>query len=215
LGISGNVYTIPLVGVIIEMVFSGVVKLVWDPLDAMFWQSTRGFRISPMQRMAASMQVPETSGWFSVQETITINAPLEHVWSVLMDIERYGEWNTFVPSMKSSFQVGALLTMQVQMRKNLQVKSVETITAIEPNRLLAWKTRSPEWFLRGERFQVLTAIDAETTQYWTREGFTGILAPLLKIMLGKDLQRGFQAVAQNLKARAEQLHPVSPSEKSN
>ena len=149
------------------------------------------------------MEKIETPGSFSVQAAITINAPLVHVWSVLVDLERYREWNTFVPSMQSSFQVGSILTMQVQMRKGVQVKSVETITAIEPQHLLAWKTRSPAWLLRGERFQVLTAIDSGKTQYWTREAFTGILAPLLQILLARDLQRGFDAVAQNLKARAE------------
>ncbi len=149
------------------------------------------------------MEKIETPGWFSVQAAITINAPLAHVWSVLVDLERYREWNTFVPSMQSSFQVGSILTMQVQMRKGFQVKSIETITAIEPQHLLAWKTRSPAWLLRGERFQVLTAIDSGKTQYWTREAFTGILAPLLQILLARDLQRGFDAIAQNLKARAE------------
>ena len=152
------------------------------------------------------MDIPETEGWFAVQATATIDAPLDCVWSVLVDLEHYHEWNTFVPVMRSSFQVGSLLTMQVHMNKRLQVKSVETITAIEPLRLLAWKTRSPGWLLQGERFQTLTAIDANTTQYWTREAFTGLLAPLLKIMLGRALQRGFDAVADGLKARAEAIH---------
>ncbi|HLG64693.1 MAG TPA: SRPBCC domain-containing protein [Ktedonosporobacter sp.] len=152
------------------------------------------------------MHISDTTGWFAVQATITINAPLDCVWSVLIDLERYHEWNTFVPVMHSSFQVGELLTMYVRMNKRLQVKSIETITAIEPMRLLAWKTRSPGWLLRGERFQTLTPIDANTTQYWTREAFTGLLAPALKITLGKDLQRGFNAVAENLKARAEALN---------
>ena len=101
------------------------------------------------------------------------------------------------------FQVGSLLTMRVRLRKWLYVKSVETITAIAPQYLLAWKTRSPDWFLQGERFQVLTMIDTNTTQYWTRESFGGIFAPALKILLARDLQHGFDAVAQNLKARIE------------
>lgn len=151
------------------------------------------------------MHISDTTGWFAVQATITINAPLDCVWSILVDLERYHEWNTFVPVMQSSFQVGSLLTMQVRMNKRLKVKSVETITAIEPPHMLSWKTRSPAWLLRGERFQTLTAIDANTTRYWTREAFTGLLAPVLKITLGKDLQRGFNAVAENLKARAEAI----------
>ena len=93
--------------------------------------------------------------------------------------------------------------MRVRLRKWLYVKSVETITAIAPQYLLAWKTRSPDWFLQGERFQVLTMIDTNTTQYWTRESFSGIFAPVLKILLARDLQHGFDAVAQNLKAHIE------------
>lgn len=125
------------------------------------------------------MHHPEPSGWFSVQAAATIKAPLASVWSVLVDLEGYSEWNTFVPSMRSSFQVGSLLTMRVQMRRRLQVTSVETITAIDSQRLLAWKTRSPGWLLRGERFQILTPLDRDTTHYWTQESFSGMLAPLL------------------------------------
>jgi hypothetical protein len=158
------------------------------------------------QRSVFFMQIPEKTGWFSVQASSVINAPLERVWSVLIDLERYGEWNSFVPSMRSSFEVGALLTMQVQMREKMRVKSVEDITAIEPQRLLAWKTRAPRWFLSGERFQLVTAIDAATTQYWTREAFIGLFSPVLKVSLGKDLQRNFDMMAQDLKVRAESLH---------
>ncbi len=145
------------------------------------------------------------SGWFSAQASSTISAPLALVWSVLVDLEHYRDWNSFVPAMQSTFQVGAVLTMRVQMRRSLTVTSVETITAIEPEHLLAWKTRSPAWLLRGERFQVIRSLDAETTQYWTKEAFTGVLAPLVQLWFGKDVQRGFEMVAQELKARAESL----------
>ncbi|GHO46209.1 SRPBCC domain-containing protein [Ktedonospora formicarum] len=149
------------------------------------------------------MQVPEASGWFSVQTSITINAPLERVWEVLTDLEHYGEWNSFVPSMQADLRVGATLTMRVRMRGNLATTSVETITALEPQRLLAWKIRSPAWILRGERFQVIKAINEQTTEYWTQESFTGIVAPLLQVLFARDLQRGFQTMARDLQARAE------------
>ena len=153
------------------------------------------------------MSLPRPSGWFTVQASATINAPLARVWAVLVDLDRYGEWNTFVPSMHSTFQVGSKLTMQVQMRKGLRVTSVETITAIDDQRLLAWKTRFPAWILGSERFQVVTSLDAEHTEYMTRESFKGLLAPLVQLLFGKDLERGFAAVARDLKARAESRAP--------
>jgi hypothetical protein len=151
------------------------------------------------------IQIPKDSGWFSVQSSSTIHVPVAQVWSILTDLKHYSEWNTFVPSMESDFHVGSVLTMGVQMRANMHTTSVETITAIEPERLLAWKTRSPVWILRGERFQLVTSVDTNTTQYWTRESFKGILAPVIQLLFGKDLQRGFDSVAQNLKTHAEKL----------
>ncbi len=151
------------------------------------------------------MPMPEPSGWFTIQASATINAPLARVWAVLVDLDHYGAWNTFVPSMQSAFEVGSKLTMRVQMRKNMQVTSVETITAIEPQHLLAWKTRSPAWLLCGERFQIISSTDDQTTEYLTRESFRGLLAPLVQLLFGRDLKRGFAAVARDLKARAESL----------
>ena len=154
------------------------------------------------------MQKPETPGFFAVQASIAIDAPVERVWSVLVDLKRYSEWNTFVPSMQSSFQVGDPLTMQVQMRKNLRTQSTLTITTIDPYRMLAWKARTPPWLLSVERSQMLLPIDEQSTEYRTREVYSGIFAPVLKILFGKDLQRGFQVVAHDLKDRAEQGNTV-------
>lgn len=138
-----------------------------------------------------------------VEATSTINAPLERVWSILTDFAHYGEWNTFVPSMQATLQIGSPLTMKVQMRKGLSVKIHATVSLVEAQHRLAWTPRMPAWFLKSERFQVITALDENTTQYWTREVFTGVAALLLKLLLSKDLQRGFSSVARDLKTQAE------------
>lgn len=149
------------------------------------------------------MQPTQQMRGFTIQAAATINAPLERVWSVIVDLPRYSAWNAFVPSMQSSLQVGSTLTMGVQMKKNLHIKIVETVTVVEPLHQLAWKARFPTWYLHSERFQTLTALDTDTTHYTTHETFTGLMAPFLRLMLGKDLQRGFDSIALNLKRRAE------------
>lgn len=142
---------------------------------------------------------------FTVQANSTIDAPIEHVWSVLVDLAHYAEWNTFVPLMQSSLQVGSSLIMGVQLHKKLRIKMLVTVTLVEPQHQLAWKARLPTWYLCSERFQTIVPLDADTTQYSTHETFTGLMAPLLQGMLGNYLQRKFDGLAHNLKMRAESL----------
>ncbi len=151
------------------------------------------------------MQPAQSARGFTIQAAIVINAPLECVWSVIVDLPHYAEWNTFVPSMQSSLQTGSSLTMGVQLNKKLYVKIVETVTVVEAKHQLAWKARFPAWYLHSERFQTVVALDAGTTHYATHETFTGFMAPFLQLILGKDLQRGFDGIALNLKGRAESL----------
>ncbi|HET8845828.1 MAG TPA: SRPBCC domain-containing protein [Ktedonobacteraceae bacterium] len=143
-----------------------------------------------------------------IEASSTINAPVEKVWSILIDFARYAEWNTFVPSMQTTLQVGSPLTMGVRMRKRLFIKIRATVSAVEFQHRLAWVPKMPAWFLKSERLQVITALDAGTTRYWTCEVFTGMASPLLRLLLRKDLQLGFASVAQDLKARAETMAHV-------
>ncbi len=155
------------------------------------------------------MQSTNAARGFTIQAATTINAPLEQVWSVIVDLARYSEWNTFVPSMQSSLQVGSSLTMGVQMNKKLRIKIVETVTVVEERHQLAWKARFPAWYLHSERFQTIVPIDAYTTGYATHETFTGLMAPFLKLTLGNDLRQGFAGIALNLKERAETLYATA------
>lgn len=144
---------------------------------------------------------------FTVQANSTINVPLAQVWSVLTDLERYAEWNTFVPFMQSPLQVGSLLIMGVQLNRHIRFKMRETVTGVEPQHQLSWKTRLPAWYLYSERIQTILSLDTDTTYYVTRETFTGLMAPFLQLLLGKYLQREFESLALHLKRRAELLTP--------
>jgi hypothetical protein len=145
--------------------------------------------------------------YFQVEAEIVIDASAAQVWTVLVDLAHYSDWNSFVYSMKSGLKVGDTLTMKVRMRPRWgwNVVTIEEVTQVERQRRLGWRTLSPSWLLQGERFQTLEPIDANHTRYYTSEAFSGILAPLLKLLLGQDLQRGFESVARDLKQRVETL----------
>ena len=52
-------------------------------------------------------------GCRSVDAQLTIPAPPEKVWSVLMDGDRYGEWNPVLVEVDGEFREGATLTYQM------------------------------------------------------------------------------------------------------
>ncbi|KAI0295636.1 hypothetical protein B0F90DRAFT_1142818 [Multifurca ochricompacta] len=77
---------------------------------------------------------------------------------------------------------------------------------------LAWRSaRTARWLLTAERWQVLRnggsvpGGQQTTTTYETWEFFGGLLAPLILLFMGTNLQVAFDAMARALKDRAERV----------
>lgn len=62
----------------------------------------------------------------------------------------------------------------------------------------------PRWLLNAERWQVLIEVEGGKTRYETFETFGGILAYLIRVFLRSGLKKGFVAMAEGLKRRAEE-----------
>lgn len=142
---------------------------------------------------------------------IIIHAPIDVVWSVMLDIDRYHEWNPFVTHIECAEQpprLGSDLTLHVQFKNGMQRKEVETINRLEPpgtsgKAALQYRFTGPisDWNLvRGERLQSLEALDQQTTRYQSYENLTGWVSWLAPM---KQVRDGFERHAQALKARCE------------
>lgn len=139
-------------------------------------------------------------------ETITINAPVELVWQVIVDFENYGEWNEFCPSIKGELKMGEPLEMQVDLGSGLQAQ-VESITCIEPGRKIVWSMENkPEDPIHADRAQILTPVDAHSCTYISVDEFGGEMCGPMIDAMGKAVEDGFNLCARNLKARAEVLY---------
>jgi hypothetical protein len=139
-------------------------------------------------------------------DEIVINAPAKLVWGVILDFENYGLWNPFCPSMKGEATIGAPLEMQVDLGNGLQPQ-VEYVTKIEPFHTVVWSMENkPGDPIHADRVQRITAIDESSCRYWSIDEFSGeFVAPMMEQM-AEQVERGFNACAQGLKARAEALH---------
>jgi uncharacterized protein YndB with AHSA1/START domain len=141
---------------------------------------------------------------------IEIAAPIELVWSVMLDVAKYGEWNPFLHQIdcKETPRAGSELMLHVKWEGGGGASSKERITKLDgPANGTATLEYIFEGFLatigavRGTRVQRLRQ-NAAGTIYHTREEFGGWLQMFLPL---KSVQKGFEAHARSLKSRAEQL----------
>ncbi|MCO4770795.1 MAG: SRPBCC domain-containing protein [Deltaproteobacteria bacterium] len=139
-----------------------------------------------------------------VRSEIEIEAPLEYVWEILTDLGGYAAWNPFTPRAESTLRVGDPIHLDVRLTGEKISRSVDTITAMEPGKALCWHMKvGASFLLVAERCQTLVALDGDRTLYRSEEHTTGVLAPLLMLLYGAAMQRGFDDCAAGLKRHAE------------
>jgi hypothetical protein len=148
------------------------------------------------------------------EATAIIAAPLEVVWSVMLDLGAYPAWNPFVvridgPAGRAP-AVGDELVLHVRWSSGRGVTTRERISRLEPpaagRATLEYDFGGPLAALglvRGRRLQQVEEGPAGTTHYRTYERLHGLLAPAAPI--GR-VQDGFERHAAALRARAEAVH---------
>jgi len=142
-----------------------------------------------------------------------IDAPLETVWAVMMDVAAYGEWNPFCYRADCAVppKVGDPIKLHVRWANGKTQTSPERISLVEPpyddhgttRATLAYVYEglpSKLGLVRGRRLQKLSQVPGGPTVYDTVEEFSG---PLVALAGPDRVAEGFQRHADALKVRAE------------
>jgi hypothetical protein len=146
----------------------------------------------------------------SAETSTIIDAPVDLVWRVMLDLAGYKAWNPFIVKVDApegrDARVGDDITLHVKFRGARKlVASHERITRIESAELLEYQFRGPLHHLglvRGKRLQTLHPESETSTRYSTKEKFYGLLAIAVPTKLVQD---GFERHARALKHRAEAI----------
>ncbi len=137
--------------------------------------------------------------------TIDIDAPRARVWSILVDLAHYPEWNPFTPRVEASLKVGEPVILHVRMKPGEPtMRQPEVMTSYIEGEELGWgTTMMHRVVLHANRTQRLTDLGGERTRYESVDRFHGGIVPLVMALYGRHVQRGFDETARALKARAE------------
>lgn len=130
----------------------------------------------------------------------TINASPDEIWAILIDAERYPEWDPGIDHIEGAIAPG---------------ESVKFFTVIDPSRAFAVKVTTfepgskmvltggmPMGLFKSERTHTLTPDGEIGTLFHTEEIFSGIMLSMFKSKI-PDLTKNFEQFAAGLKSRAE------------
>ena len=137
---------------------------------------------------------------------IDIDAPRARVWSILVDLAHYPEWNPFTPRVEASLKIGEPVILHVAMRGagHDTMRQPEVMTSYVEGEELGWGTTMlHSAVLRANRTQRLIALTEARTRYVSVDRFEGAIVPLVMALYGASVQRGFDETARALKTRAE------------
>lgn len=139
-----------------------------------------------------------------IETEIEISASPERVWTTLMAFTRYPEWNPFIRSIDGTPRAGARVVVQIEPAGKRGMTFRPTLTVVDEERELRWLGRlvMPGLFDGDHAFTLEPTSDGRTL-FKQVESFRGVLVPLLKKSLDSNTRRGFDAMNQALKTRAE------------
>ena len=136
----------------------------------------------------------------SFATSIAIRARAETIWSLLTDAAGYPAWNSTVDKIVGRIAHGEKVTVYAKATPGRAFPLA--VTEFEPNRKMVWSGGMPLGLFTGMRTYTLTPTEDGSVEFAMREGFAGLLAPLITRSI-PDLQPAFDAFAADLKREAE------------
>jgi len=136
-----------------------------------------------------------------------INASDAQVWAVLVDFDKYPDWNPSLPAISGELREGSTVSLTLGMPGKSPVKVKAKFEEVETNKKLTWRGNVVGgWFFSGYRVFEIVALAEKKVRFTHVEDIGGVLAPIFKIAMGaSNIQQSHDEFNQSLKQRVEEL----------
>lgn len=137
-----------------------------------------------------------------IDHVVEIDAPRDVVWGVLTDFPAYGEWNPMAVRCATSLVPGEPIDMKVRLGSVTIRRQREWVRTHTPGVEFSYAMKPvPFGALRSLRSQTLVDLDGGRTRYVAHFEIRGWLEPVVRLLLGRQLRRGFDAIAESLRTQ--------------
>lgn len=139
-----------------------------------------------------------------VQVVTEIAAAPSAVYAALMDFESYGQWNPMVVYIQGEPTVGEQLVVDIKIGEKAPQRFTPTVLVNDSEKEFRWvgQLLTP-WFFRGEHYFMIQETGEGNSIFTHGEIFSGIMAPILAMVLGSSVDASFKAFNDALKERVE------------
>lgn len=139
-----------------------------------------------------------------VRTHIEIHAPAQRIWDILVDLDRYHEWNPFIRRAKGRIAPGATFEVSPKTKGGKRLVFVPQVTDYQEMREFTWTGKFYfRWLAMGNHTFRLTPLDNGAIRVDHDERIYGIGAPLVYLFAKEQIRTGFEAMNHALKQRAE------------
>lgn len=136
-----------------------------------------------------------------IRTEVDIGAPPEAVWTVLTDLEGYGEWNPHITRASGALKEGATLEIDVDRIGTRPRTMTVTVSALEAPRRLEWVGSVGFGVVfEGRHTFELSPADGDRTRFLNRELVSGLLGPFA---VTDEPERDYVLMNEALKDRVE------------
>jgi hypothetical protein len=136
---------------------------------------------------------------------VEIHASAERVWQLLTDFASFPTWNPFLQRVSGEAVAGQQLEVTVQPTRSHATTSRPMVLLAEANRELRWRGRFlMPGLLDIEHIFTLLPLAGERVRFTQRQIHTGLFSSLPASRRHATIRRGFRAMNEALKQRAEQ-----------
>jgi hypothetical protein len=139
-----------------------------------------------------------------LKTSIEINSTPAKIWKVLLDFEKYPEWNPFIKSLRGDPKPGAKIEAKIHPPGQRAMTFKPILLKVEKYKELRWigHLLFPGIF-DGEHVFTIESLDNSKVLFRQEEIFSGILVPVFWKSLYQYTRIGFIEMNQALKERVE------------
>ncbi len=173
-------------------------------------------KAAPFQRRGAAMgpktmslqtegkpPPPKPPGGVRIEDRIGVQAPAELIWEIVRDLHLWEEWNPTYTRAVGEVRIGEILTLDLALPGQPVQQIRPRVMEWVPNEQLHWQLKLMGGMIKTVRYIEITSLSEAGCIVDNGEIFGGLMGPSLGKRMGRVVRRGFQAMNEALKARAE------------